>query len=45
MAKLTETKKALHFKIINNPNKLFKRMSLRATHNGSDLAIVRKQER
>ena len=47
MAKLTETKKFLYFKIIHNLDKLFKKvsLSLRAPHNSSHLAIVRKQER
>ena len=45
MAKLTETKKVLYFKIIHNPDKLFKKMSLRAAHSGSHLGIIGKQER
>ena len=45
MAKLTETKKALYFKVIHNPGKLFKKMSLGAPHRGSHLAIDRKQAR
>ena len=45
MAKLTETKKVLYFKVIHNPGKIFKKMSLGAPHSGGHLAIVRKQAR